>query len=92
MKTKQTQNNARVPGSGVSISRDTHIKLKVFCNQHGYKINAWVSQLIDREIEKQTLKKNNKRVIYKNISCEDWIDEVIKDHNDRATQQINKGE
>jgi len=36
----------------LKIQEDTHKRLKVFCAEHGFKINIWVDVIINQELDK----------------------------------------
>jgi hypothetical protein len=36
----------------LKIDKDTHLRLKVFCAEHGFKINEWVDVIINQTIDK----------------------------------------
>lgn len=46
------------PNHVVNIEHDTFLKLKEYCNRHGYKMTKWLTIKINEFIEQET--KNGK--------------------------------
>lgn len=44
------------------IQKDTHTRLKIFCANHGFKINEWVDVIINEKIDLLTNKKYANKV------------------------------